>query len=159
MEYYDSVNNMHVGEYLPEMDIFTVEGNPINISAFKGKVTYLNFWFESCRGCRDEIKEVNILYDSLKNDPGFRFLAITFDSLSTLPEYIKQSNIHYPVASTSSVEKFHSLSFNMGSPAFIIIDKNGRINYIGLRSVSNKDDNMGNISIKKILTLMRDLQK
>lgn len=124
---YDSIQNSYVGlEYVP-INVTSLDGRHITNASLKGKVTWLNFWFEACPGCRNEFDKLNKLYDSLKNDPQFQFIAITYDKKETLPAFIRQFNLHYPTATVGSQVETDRLSYTHGYPTNIVIDKNGKV--------------------------------
>ena len=99
---WDSLQASHVGKIYMPFDVVTLDGKHINNESLKGKITWLNFWFENCPGCRNEFDKLNRLYDSLKNDPDFQFIAITYDKKETLPAFIKQFNLNYPIATVEN---------------------------------------------------------
>lgn len=124
---YDSIQNSYAGlEYVP-INVTSLNGSNITNTSLKGKVTWLNFWFEACPGCRNEFGKLNKLYDSLKNDPQFQFIAITYDKKETLPAFIKQFDLHYPIATVGSQAETDRLSYAHGYPTNIVIDKNGKV--------------------------------
>ena len=130
-EYRDSVNGTYKGSEYPSFDLTTLDGRRITNESSKGKITFFSFWFESCAGCRQEIPEMNALYDSLKDNARFQFVAITFDSEESLPDFIAKFNIHFPVATVGHEEELERLNHHNGYPSLAIIDKEGRINLIG----------------------------
>ncbi len=132
-------------QYLP-FNLTTVEGKPVNSDNTTGKVTLLNFWFESCPGCRAEFTEVNEIYKRLKGDRNCEFVAITFDDAASLPNFIKQNNLQFPIATTGDVNLLHRLNYGMGCPSLVLIDKNGKIAHIGNFAV-NMTDEKGRYSV------------
>jgi len=124
---YDSIQNSYVGLTYVPIDVISLDGRHITNASLKGKVTWLNFWFEACPGCRNEFDKLNKLYDSLKNDPDFQFIAITYDKKETLLPFIKQFDLHYPVATVNSQIETDRLSYTHGYPTNIIIDKDGKV--------------------------------
>lgn len=124
---YDSIQNSYVGQTYVPIDVTSLDGLHITNALLKGKVTWLNFWFEACPGCHNEFDKLNKLYDSLKNDPAFQFVAITYDRKETLPAFIKQFNLRYPIATVNSQVETDRLSYTHGYPTNIVIDKNGKV--------------------------------
>jgi len=124
---YDSIQNSYVGQTYVPIDVVSLDGLHITNASLKGKVTWLNFWFEACPGCHNEFDKLNKLYDSLKNDQGFQFIAICYDRKETLPAFIKQFNLNYPIATVGSQEETDRLSYTHGYPTNIVIDKNGKV--------------------------------
>lgn len=124
---YDSIQNSYVGlDYVP-INVISLDGLHITNASLKGKVTWLNFWFEACPGCHNEFDKLNKLYDSLKNDSQFQFMAITYDKKEKLPAFINQFALHYPIATVGSQAATDRLSYAHGYPTNIVIDKNGKV--------------------------------
>lgn len=150
MPKYDS---LYTGKPYTTFQLITLGGKRINNASCQNKITVLDFWFESCRGCRTEIPQLNQLYDSLKNDTSVQFLAITFDNPDGLPNFLKEQNILYPIATTNDHEEFTRLCYHMGSPSKIIIDKKGDIAAIGLLGFDNDK-----LSVASYLSFIRGLK-
>lgn len=124
---YDSMQRSHIGKTYPAFEITTLDGRKINQNSLIGKVTWLNFWFEDCPGCRNEFDKLNKLYDSLKNNPDFQFVAITYDRKETLPEFIKQFKLNFPIATVPSEAIAQTMNYGNGFPTNMIIDKHGKV--------------------------------
>lgn len=124
---YDSLQNSYTGLTYVPIDVTSLDGRHITNASLKGKITWLNFWFEACPGCRNEFEKLNKLYDSLKNDPDFQFIAITYDRKETLLPFIKQFNLHYPIATVNSQVETDRLSYTHGYPTNIVIGKDGKV--------------------------------
>lgn len=147
---------LHKGKKYVPFSLTVLDGKPINNETCKGKVTFINFWFEGCAGCRQEFAELNELYDSLKNDSGCQFVAITYDDAAILPPFIKQYNLRFPIATTGSNDKLHYLNYGMGCPSVIVLDKQGRIIHIDNNSIT-RDVAHGryDLSITDVLAMIR----
>jgi peroxiredoxin len=111
-------------------DVTTLDGKHINNISLIGKITWLNFWFEDCPGCRNEFDKLNRLYDSLKTDTDFQFVAITYDKKETLPAFIKQFNLKYPIATVANSAVAQILNYANGFPSNILIDKQGKVVFV-----------------------------
>lgn len=155
-EYLDSVNDTHKVEIYPRFEVISPEGKVINNETIKGKVTLFIYWFEGCAGCKQEINELNALYDSIKSNQGVEFIALTYDENESLPEFLKKFNMHYPVATTRSISEFKKLCYHMASPSIVLLDKKGQVNYLALRSVSFNEEEH-HLSIKTLLGMIRNL--
>ena len=152
-------DSLYRGKPYTNFNLTTLDGKAINNDNSIGKVTILNFWFESCMGCRAEFAELNELYSRLKNDLKCQFVAVTFDEAASLPSFIKQYNLNYPIATTGDHTAFHKLNYGMGCPSLIIVDKNGVIATIGGYAVTIKDEKgRYDISIDKLLQQVKDLE-
>jgi len=155
--YLDSIIQSHKGVAYVPFNVTSLDGKRFTNELCKGKVTFISLWFESCGGCRAEFPEINKLYDSIKQNPNYQFIAITYDAKETLPEFIKANKMNFPVATVSDYDLFGKLRYGMGCPGIIILDPNGRIGFIGMYAVTDNDNGGLTISIGKILDTMKEL--
>ena len=138
-------------------DFTSLDGKKFTNESCKGKVTFISFWFESCGGCRAEFPEINKLYQTIRANPDYQFIAVTFDPKESLPEFINENKIKFPVATVSEKSVFNKLNYGMGCPSIIILDARGNIGLIGLNGVSETKDQEREISISTILKTMHSL--
>jgi len=134
-----NVDSVYKGTAYVPFGVATLDGRHINNANCKGKVVFLDFWFEGCSGCRGDFDKLNTLYDSLKNDPSYVFLSVTFDAPETIPGFLKQYNLRYPVATTTE-PTVREMNYHQGFPSKAIIDKEGKIAYIGMQYFPKPED-------------------
>ena len=150
---------IYKGKAYQPFDLTTLDGKVVSSATSSGKVTFMSFWFESCPGCRAEFKEVNELYARLKNDPKCQFVAITYDSATSLPAFIKQYDLRFPIATTENRDIQHKLNYGMACPGIIILDKGGKIAHIGNNALTKNEEPGGyNISIDKAVSIIKSLE-
>jgi thiol-disulfide isomerase/thioredoxin len=70
-----------VGCEAPEFDVVAVDGKRLKLSALKGKVVVLNFWFIGCAPCIAELPALNKLVDEYKGED---VVFIAFGRIVTL---------------------------------------------------------------------------
>jgi peroxiredoxin len=153
----NNMDSVYKGTNYVPFEITTLNGEKMTNESCKGKVVLFDFWFEGCAGCREEFGKMNELYDSLKNDPGYVFVAVTFDAPSTLPDFIRKFSIRFPVATIMNETEALRLNFGQGFPSKVILDKAGRVAFTGTLRVADKDDKW-EISLHTLLFKMRHLQ-
>jgi len=154
-----NMDSLYDGTAYAPFRITTTDGKIITNESCLGKVTFISLWFEGCAGCREEFGEMNELYDSLKSDSKCQFLAITYDDLESLKNFITKYKIHYPVATNGDYKSFHQLTYGMGCPAIVVLDKEGRIAMIGMKTLAaTKKGPSGDFSISKAISFVRNLE-
>src|SRR4051812_27484015 len=47
-----------VGDAAPDFVLNQIGGGAVQLSKFKGKVVFINFWASWCQPCRDEMKDI-----------------------------------------------------------------------------------------------------
>src|ERR1044071_5010721 len=80
----------------PTFSLTSLEGEKFDLSALRGKVVVLNFWFTGCVPCVAEFKQLNRLVDKYK-DKGVVFIAPTVDNEATLRPFLKKHRFKYHV--------------------------------------------------------------
>lgn len=127
--YMDSVKNSYIGKDFPAFDVKALDGKTVSNKTIKGKAVFINYWYDLCAPCRAEVEGLNALYDSLKSNKDFVFIAITFEPKDKLPEIIKQQNIKYPVATVPRAQ-LEQIPILMGYPTNVILNKEGKMIFI-----------------------------
>ena len=114
-------------EPAPDMELKTLDGEPLRLSDLRGQVVLLNFWATWCVPCRGEIPELNDLQKEL-SARGFAVLGVTTDDTAALVrEFQKDIRQDYRVA---LADKAAASKYGVvGLPATFIIDREGRIRH------------------------------
>lgn len=95
-----------------------------NLSDFKGKVVFLNFWGSWCPPCVAEMPSIQKLYEDKGNE-----IAMVLITMNDRPEkfipYLQENKFSMPVYEAESLlpKKFRPGSF----PTTYIIDKEGQV--------------------------------
>ncbi|MCX6230235.1 MAG: TlpA disulfide reductase family protein [Bacteroidetes bacterium] len=118
-------NNNHKGEVFPEFEFKINDSVTISKAGLMGKVTFINFWFESCHPCIAELDGLSQMYDLLKINKDFRYFSFSIDNDKMIAENIIKFKIPYTVyhLNRDDCGKILCGSF----PTSIIIDRNGKI--------------------------------
>ena len=114
-----------IGKAFP---IFTANfnGHSITKDSLKGKVVFINFWFEACPPCVAELSALNELYKKFSTNKDFEFISFTYEKPGKILLLKKKYNIKYKVASVNRQECYR-LNQNNGFPTSIVLDKEGVI--------------------------------
>ncbi|MCK5822654.1 MAG: AhpC/TSA family protein [Bacteroidales bacterium] len=68
-----------IGQPAPEITLNDTAGNPISLSAFKGKYVLIDFWSSWCSPCRDENPNIVKAYKTF-NSKGFEVFGVSLDT-------------------------------------------------------------------------------
>lgn len=129
------IGKVSVGEPAPEIELTTLNGKKAKLSDFKGKVVFLNFWATWCAPCRQELSDIQSLYQKMVEKP-FTIVAISVDSTGPekVTEFLGERGITFPVfhdPNTISAKQFGVT----GYPETFILNKQGVVAkmYVGPR--------------------------
>lgn len=114
------------GDLTPSFTVKQIDGTPISLSDYKGKVVLVDFWATWCPPCVESIPHLNEIATSY-GPKGIAVIGLTVDrDLEPVPKFIKDHEIGYPigVATPAEIELFGGVS---GIPTLIIIDRKQRV--------------------------------
>lgn len=120
--------NLPTEEQLPadyNFDLVTLDGKPVNLSEFKGKAVFMNFWATWCPPCVAEMPNIHSLYK--KVDPNkIAFVMVSLDDdPNTAAKFLEQKSYTFPVYKISGNRPQAYSSQTI--PTTYIISPNGKI--------------------------------
>lgn len=118
---------------------FKGQNKIINNNSIKGKVVFINFWFEGCVPCMAEMDGLNQLYQKFKDNKNFEFVSVSKDDDAAIKRVKNKYRLSFNVYS-STEKDCKRLSSGSGYPTSIIIDKTGVIKFIHVGGVIEKED-------------------
>jgi thiol-disulfide isomerase/thioredoxin len=62
----------------PDFDVKDLDGKPLSVSSYKGKVVMVDFWATWCPPCRAEVPNVVAAYEKY-HDKGFEIIGVSLD--------------------------------------------------------------------------------
>ncbi len=115
------------GTIIEELDLTDINNEEHTLESLKGKVIVLNFWFIQCKPCVAEFPDLNKLKAEFK-DKQVEFFAVTFNDKQALNKFFETHNLDYKIIPNGRpiIDKFKIPHY----PYNIIIDKNGKLEYI-----------------------------
>ncbi|NLY01807.1 MAG: redoxin domain-containing protein [Rhodopirellula sp.] len=122
-----------------ELEGTTVDGDPLEWSKYRGKVTLVMFWATWCGPCRREIVHVLDVYDEY-HERGFEVVGISVDeSRDDLDEFLKENKIPWTIVfdqARADGEKGEPMGERygvMGIPETVLVDRQGKAVATGVR--------------------------
>jgi len=110
----------------PQVELSSLDGQPLKLSSFRGRVVLLNFWATWCAPCRTEIPELNGLQHDLEAS-GLTVVGVSWDdSADSVREFQKEIPQDYTVLLNGEEvqDKFAGIR---SLPTTYIIDREGNV--------------------------------
>jgi thiol-disulfide isomerase/thioredoxin len=114
------------GNYSPAPDIqlYDIKNDSINLPDKKGKVVFINFWATWCPPCLAELPSINALYQKEKNNPNVVFITVDVDGdLPASTRFLQIKDYDFPVYKAPGAEQL----YHEGIPTTLVINKKGKI--------------------------------
>jgi thiol-disulfide isomerase/thioredoxin len=125
----NATKRIAIGAVAPGFVSTDTAGNKIDLAAFRGKYTFVEFWASWCPPCREESPTLVRLYNTYK-DKGFTILSVSIDKNTTAwKNAIRQDG--YTWANVCDLNGYGgptaALYTVTAIPNSFLLDKNGRI--------------------------------
>jgi len=117
-----------------------LNGADVNISDFRGKIVFLNFWATWCPTCVVEMPSMEKLHRKL-NDQDFALVTISIqDSAAEVKRFFKQNQLTF-TALLDTIGKTIPEFAIRAIPTTLILDKSGRIvgRVMGMREWDSRE--------------------
>jgi cytochrome c biogenesis protein CcmG/thiol:disulfide interchange protein DsbE len=116
----------------PGFSLTDLDGKPLDLANYRGKVVLLNFWATWCAPCRGEIPQF-VDFQNTYGPQGLQLIGISMDDdAKPVHEFYQQFKMNYPVA-VGNANLAESYGGILGLPVTFLIGRDGRIaaKYVG----------------------------
>lgn len=120
----------------PDFILPQLDGQPLSLSSYRGKVVLLDFWATWCLPCREEIPHFVELQDKYR-EGGLVIIGVSMDDgPEPVRPFAQQFRMNYPIVMGNAKigEEYGGV---LGLPIAFLLDRDGRIvkKHIGATSV------------------------
>ena len=118
-----------LGSRVPDFSATDLDGNPISLQDYRGKVVLLDFWVFWSPPCAAKMPEVRKIYDTYK-DGGFDIIGVNLDDEEViLQNYVKENDIPWrQIFDQGAGEDSLVQQYGIGDiPEMWLIDREGRL--------------------------------
>ncbi|PST83050.1 hypothetical protein C7T94_10525 [Pedobacter yulinensis] len=106
-----------------------LQGISYDLTAPRGTVYVLNFWFINCAPCRTEMPELNTLVKKYKTDSVI-FLAVANDGAAALKQFLAKDDVAFDYRIVPSGRGFAQQQGVKGYPTHAVIAKDGTVSFV-----------------------------
>lgn len=111
------------GAYAPQFTAMRLDGSHFDLAELRGQWIILNFWATWCVPCRQEMPELQALYE----DTDILVIGVNLaEDEALVADWISDYGISYPIVLDPD-EEIYRLYRIMGQPTSFVIDPNGLI--------------------------------
>jgi peroxiredoxin len=138
----------------PDFQLSDLEGTPVTMQDYRGKVLIINFWATWCPPCRAELPSMNRAWKKLEQQ-GVAMIAINIgEDEESIRSFLKDYPIDFQVLLDKDSQSLQQWQIN-GLPTSYVVGRNGFIYYqaVGDREWDNEQ------LLKKVLYLTKEPTK
>lgn len=125
-----------VGDIAPDFELPTLDGEPVRLSSFRGKVLMLNFWATWCGPCRKEMPHLQRLREKYPEDV-FALIGVVDEKPEEVRQFLEKRKITYPSLFDKSHDVFHLYGVT-GIPMTVVVGTDGEIEALHEGSASER---------------------
>jgi len=124
-----------IGTVAPDFTLRSDSGINVKLSERRGQVVMINFWATWCGPCRQEMPELERLYQKYRK-AGFVILGVSVDDKpESARAMARKLNVSFPILFDN--RKQASSRYDVDAmPSTLLVDRNGKVRYLhrGYRS-------------------------
>jgi len=110
----------------PDFSLQGIDGQPLTLASYRGKVVLLDFWATYCAPCKSEIPHF-VDWQNKYGSQGFQVIGISMDdSPKAVREFYSELKMNYPVA-VGTEQVAESYGGVLALPITFLIDRDGRV--------------------------------
>jgi len=121
----------------PDLGLNDLQGNPVSVKDYLGKVTLVNMWATWCPPCKAEMPTLEAFYKKYKDD-GFIIVGINDgEAPHVVASFVQDFGLTFPIwldQQYLSEKAFKTINL----PSSFVIDRNGTIRLMWIGAISKK---------------------
>lgn len=131
-------SRVQTGDQAPDFVLEDMSGNKVQLSDFKGKGVFLNFWGTWCKPCEEEMPYMERQYSHYKN-LGVEILAVNIaESDVAIESFVNKHDLTFTILKDKdrAVTEAYDIT---PIPTTFLIDKSGKIVKVITGSMTERD--------------------
>jgi peroxiredoxin len=134
-----AVSAVSLSALAPDFTLHALGGPNLRLQEQRGRVVMLNFWATWCAPCRQEMPQLNKLYEKYRTS-GFVLLSVNVDDDTRhAADAAAKLGLKFPVL--LDTDKSVSRQYDLNTmPSTVLIDRDGRVRYLHRGYVVGDED-------------------
>lgn len=122
------LDNLAVGQTIPEASAQRIGGDQESLSQYRGNVLLLDFWATWCVPCIASLPDIERLSETLE-DLDFQVITISVDETVELVEEFRESRVDLPYINwyVGPESRLYNDWSIQGLPTYIVVDRDGTV--------------------------------
>ena len=113
----------------PDFTLRSMKGQNLRLQEQRGQVVMVNFWATWCGPCRQEMPQLNRLYEKYRAS-GFVLLGVNVDEdARNAVAVANKLGVKFPVLLDTDKKASQAYDLN-AMPSTVLIDRDGRVRYV-----------------------------
>jgi len=133
-----SVVPVEVDFAAPELDLRSLEGEPVSLMDYRGSVILVNLWATWCPPCREEMPTLQAFYEKHK-DEGFILVGLNQEETrAAVAPFVREFGLTFPIwldEDYLAQREFNTISL----PSSYVIDREGRVRLMWIGGISKSN--------------------
>lgn len=127
----DGIKSMFSEKKLPDVEITDLYGEKVNVADYgsNGKITVMNFWATWCSPCKEELSNIDMMYEDWQDLYDMELVAVSIDdsrNAQKVKTEVEGKGWSYIVLLDSNQDLKRSLNFQT-VPYTVVVDQEGNI--------------------------------
>ena len=122
---------------IEKMKLLTLQGEPVDLTKYKGKAVFINFWATWCKPCVEEMPTIKNAIANLK-DADIEFMFASDEKTEEIEAFEREHNFGFTYLKASDIQNYGILAL----PTTMIFDKEGKkiFSELGYRKWDDKEN-------------------
>lgn len=127
----------NIGHPAPDFTLTDLEGNRVRLSDYRGKAVFLNFWATWCPACREEMPDIEAVYQKYKDKDAIIIGIDIMESKAEVLSFVQENGYSWPFVLDTTGEVANRYRVT-ALPTSFFLDGEGIIRTINIGAMSQQ---------------------